>query len=207
MKSLPSQISHGRRTRSRNGCAQCIRVSLKCDETRPICRRCERLGFACDYSPRFIWKPHNPVKSLARSNAPVTTSHRAVCVCPGRLTEAQLHNLCQWGNPYPDFTQIHLLKIPVITNGSRVLHWTSPSQNNLVSQIMQLCQQYPTVRYSVGALMSLCGDCCHLSMLTRVDLAITKTKGFLCSSPSQANQDALAVSMVLLSQVTVCDDS
>lgn len=42
--------------RSRAGCAQCRRASRKCDEGKPICRRCARLSFSCDYRPRLVWK-------------------------------------------------------------------------------------------------------------------------------------------------------
>ncbi|KAF9893471.1 hypothetical protein FE257_010783 [Aspergillus nanangensis] len=90
------------------------------------------------------------------------------------------------------------------TDGSRVLHWTSPSQNEIVHQITQLCLQYPAVRYSIEALMSLCGGkCCSLSTFTRIDLAITQVKELFNSHPCHADENALAFSMVLLSQVAM----
>lgn len=37
--------------RSKNGCWICRIKHLKCDETRPICTSCAKLGIECDYSP------------------------------------------------------------------------------------------------------------------------------------------------------------
>lgn len=36
--------------RSRTGCHTCRRRKVKCDETRPVCRRCARLSRPCDWS-------------------------------------------------------------------------------------------------------------------------------------------------------------
>ncbi|KAL2810169.1 hypothetical protein BJX63DRAFT_403057 [Aspergillus granulosus] len=176
-----------RRTRSRTGCTQCVRVSIKCNEGRPMCQRCVRLAFACDYSTRFIWKPHKPPKppkSVVRSKPPITTSDCGVCACPGRLTETQLYNL-------------------FVMDGNRLLHWASPSQSDLVGKIARLYHQSPVVRLNIEALMSLLNECCGLSSLTRIDLAISQTKEFFGSDSSHVDQDVLAISMILLSQVAM----
>ncbi|KAF4947673.1 hypothetical protein FGADI_10244 [Fusarium gaditjirri] len=48
---LQSQLQQQPSTqRSRGGCQTCRVKKVKCDETRPICRRCIRLGFTCDYT-------------------------------------------------------------------------------------------------------------------------------------------------------------
>ncbi|KAL2795452.1 fungal-specific transcription factor domain-containing protein [Aspergillus keveii] len=48
-----SQSSSGRNgPRSRNGCWTCRTKKVKCDESRPQCRRCLRLKLLCDYKPR-----------------------------------------------------------------------------------------------------------------------------------------------------------
>ncbi|TPX16830.1 uncharacterized protein E0L32_003392 [Thyridium curvatum] len=39
-------------SRSRSGCWTCREKKVKCDEERPQCRRCVRLGRVCDYEPR-----------------------------------------------------------------------------------------------------------------------------------------------------------
>ncbi|KAG7404890.1 Lactose permease [Fusarium oxysporum f. sp. rapae] len=46
-----SQLQEQSRTqRSRGGCQTCRVKKVKCDETRPICRRCIRLELTCDYT-------------------------------------------------------------------------------------------------------------------------------------------------------------
>lgn len=46
-----SQLQHQPRTqRSRGGCQTCRVKKVKCDERRPICRRCIRLELTCDYT-------------------------------------------------------------------------------------------------------------------------------------------------------------
>jgi len=44
------------KTRSRAGCAKCKERKVKCDEQKPICLNCRRLGDrVCDYSLRLKW--------------------------------------------------------------------------------------------------------------------------------------------------------
>ncbi|KAH9888206.1 fungal-specific transcription factor domain-containing protein [Xylariomycetidae sp. FL2044] len=42
--------------RTRTGCQKCRERRVKCPEQRPICRHCERLGFACTYELRLCWQ-------------------------------------------------------------------------------------------------------------------------------------------------------
>ncbi|KAI9731045.1 MAG: hypothetical protein M1834_005508 [Cirrosporium novae-zelandiae] len=42
--------------RSRTGCWTCRTRKVKCDEGRPTCGQCFRLGHACDYSPRLSFR-------------------------------------------------------------------------------------------------------------------------------------------------------
>ena len=42
--------------RSRTGCWTCRTRKVKCDEGRPTCGQCTRLGHACDYSPRLSFR-------------------------------------------------------------------------------------------------------------------------------------------------------
>ncbi|KAK1671644.1 fungal-specific transcription factor domain-containing protein [Colletotrichum godetiae] len=45
-------------TRSRNGCAVCKSKRLKCDELKPNCSRCKRLGIPCPgYQKPLRWSP------------------------------------------------------------------------------------------------------------------------------------------------------
>ncbi|KIW42503.1 uncharacterized protein PV06_06048 [Exophiala oligosperma] len=42
--------------RSRTGCWTCRTRKVKCDERRPECGQCSRLGHTCDYSPRLAFR-------------------------------------------------------------------------------------------------------------------------------------------------------
>ncbi|KAL5333841.1 hypothetical protein BJX70DRAFT_403179 [Aspergillus crustosus] len=50
-KSDEPRIYHARRPhrKSREGCAKCKQRRVKCDETRPRCQKCEKLGLDCIY--------------------------------------------------------------------------------------------------------------------------------------------------------------
>ncbi|KAH2154332.1 hypothetical protein KXW37_001359, partial [Aspergillus fumigatus] len=41
--------------RSRSGCYTCRVRRKKCDETRPSCQACMKLGLKCDYKPPLWW--------------------------------------------------------------------------------------------------------------------------------------------------------
>ncbi|KAF5015100.1 hypothetical protein F66182_13682, partial [Fusarium sp. NRRL 66182] len=43
-------------SRSRTGCWTCRSRKVKCDERRPSCGQCARLGHRCDYSPRLTFR-------------------------------------------------------------------------------------------------------------------------------------------------------
>lgn len=46
--------------RSRTGCWTCRTRKVKCDEGRPVCAQCSRLGHNCDYSPRLAFRDDTP---------------------------------------------------------------------------------------------------------------------------------------------------
>lgn len=46
--------------RSRTGCWTCRTRKVKCDEGRPICGQCSRLGHNCDYIPRLSFRDDTP---------------------------------------------------------------------------------------------------------------------------------------------------
>ena len=46
--------------RSRTGCWTCRTRKVKCDEGRPVCGQCSRLGHVCDYSPRLSFRDDTP---------------------------------------------------------------------------------------------------------------------------------------------------
>ncbi|KAJ9294772.1 transcriptional regulator family: Fungal Specific TF [Paecilomyces variotii] len=86
--SVPSRVRLP--PRSRTGCWTCRRRKVKCDEGRPTCGQCARLGHVCDYNPRLsfrddtprvmgrmaevfttgnsVWDPTSPTRASSRSN-------------------------------------------------------------------------------------------------------------------------------------------
>ncbi|KAH7378960.1 fungal-specific transcription factor domain-containing protein [Cadophora sp. MPI-SDFR-AT-0126] len=58
--------------RSKSGCWTCRTRKVKCDETRPACRQCVRLGHNCDYNPRVSFKDDTP-RILERTQQVSTT--------------------------------------------------------------------------------------------------------------------------------------
>lgn len=57
-------------TRSRNGCHNCKRVKIKCDELKPICSNCIKVKAHCDYSLKLTWggRPFKKKRDSAELN-------------------------------------------------------------------------------------------------------------------------------------------
>ncbi|GMG56216.1 unnamed protein product [Ambrosiozyma monospora] len=56
-------------TKSRKGCATCKRRRVKCDECKPICGNCDRMGIECVYIPLDQQQQHlkqSKKKSISR---------------------------------------------------------------------------------------------------------------------------------------------
>lgn len=58
----PEQPDERKRDRSRFGCRPCKRRRVKCDETYPVCLRCQRRGEFCEAPSRsrHAWQPETP---------------------------------------------------------------------------------------------------------------------------------------------------
>ncbi|KAH8651370.1 fungal-specific transcription factor domain-containing protein [Xylariales sp. PMI_506] len=57
------------RSRSFTGCRTCRNRHMKCDETRPVCSTCQRLGLACEgYEARLFWAPDRIEKDSHRAS-------------------------------------------------------------------------------------------------------------------------------------------
>ncbi|KAJ5737920.1 uncharacterized protein N7483_003045 [Penicillium malachiteum] len=70
-KRLRVRKSRGRGLRTTNGCKQCRRRHLKCDEVKPICSACAKKEYACEFSTpqsrRNLWSPLSNQPILAAS--------------------------------------------------------------------------------------------------------------------------------------------
>ncbi|KAF4999665.1 hypothetical protein FDECE_11419 [Fusarium decemcellulare] len=57
--------------RSRSGCTECRRRRVKCDETFPMCIRCQKRGSFCQSAPRLTkWQHEAPWIKLGSASAP-----------------------------------------------------------------------------------------------------------------------------------------
>lgn len=55
------QLRGLRRPKSKNGCKECKLRRVKCDETFPVCLRCQRRGSLCESTPRLAhWQTEMP---------------------------------------------------------------------------------------------------------------------------------------------------
>ncbi|OKL55446.1 hypothetical protein UA08_09263 [Talaromyces atroroseus] len=83
-----------RHKRSRTGCLTCRSRGYKCDEARPTCNECRRLGLSCEgYGLRLLWKEDAAKRGIAhgrtslrtkgkrKHSSPAPESHQAYSNC------------------------------------------------------------------------------------------------------------------------------
>ncbi|KAI1341101.1 fungal-specific transcription factor domain-containing protein [Xylariaceae sp. FL0016] len=69
--------SKGTRSRTFTGCKTCRARHAKCDETRPKCKACQRLGLPCEgYGPQLCWIMDDSVPGTAALTAELRQNHR-----------------------------------------------------------------------------------------------------------------------------------
>ncbi|TIA56125.1 hypothetical protein D6C83_04089 [Aureobasidium pullulans] len=76
--------------KSRAGCAQCkkIHIKHKCNEIKPRCGRCDRLGLECEYRPDpSTLKPESSISSVNSTSRPVSP-------IPPTLSDTSQQPLC-----------------------------------------------------------------------------------------------------------------
>ncbi|KAH7141904.1 hypothetical protein EDB81DRAFT_723144 [Dactylonectria macrodidyma] len=56
--------------KSRNGCRNCKRRRIKCDENKPVCKNCSRCSIPCDFNPNNSINSAASAASAANANAP-----------------------------------------------------------------------------------------------------------------------------------------
>ncbi|KAH8655437.1 hypothetical protein BX600DRAFT_469647 [Xylariales sp. PMI_506] len=68
-KPYPARPKKTNIVRNRTGCRTCRLRKKKCDETKPVCRACQRIGVECQgYAPRFEFRDATP--SVAQDQSP-----------------------------------------------------------------------------------------------------------------------------------------
>ncbi|KAL3474346.1 fungal-specific transcription factor domain-containing protein [Aspergillus californicus] len=81
-------------SRARTGCWTCRSRRTKCDETRPVCRRCTRINASCGYGVRLTWHEESLARGVCHGRAAVQTArsrdlsiHRTNRQQPRRLNQ------------------------------------------------------------------------------------------------------------------------
>lgn len=67
-------VSRKSHPKSRNGCANCKKRRIKCDEVKPQCSNCEKHSIDCDFSSTS-W--HTPKSASTSSSSPQAQRHRS----------------------------------------------------------------------------------------------------------------------------------
>ncbi|KAI1152465.1 hypothetical protein F4825DRAFT_461816 [Nemania diffusa] len=81
-------------SRSKGGCGKCRARHLKCDETKPYCRRCSETGMACDGYPTGVLKNQMTIALIAPPIAAYAIPFRI----PGSQQDRRLlHYYCVQG--------------------------------------------------------------------------------------------------------------
>ncbi|PGH07014.1 hypothetical protein GX51_02054 [Blastomyces parvus] len=210
------------RTRSRTGCSQCVNVSRKCDEKRPLCGRCRRLGFACDYTPRLIWKKVQVARKSKSVSPRLNPPRQAVSTTtattpPTAATPSPPPSAAPLLSASPTLTTLpeslvcscdgrktdNELYQYFITSGTAIFNWDHEESLSPVQDILSLYWQFPTIRDQVNALMALHVQCCRVSSLISVDRAITQTMDFLTSPSAGSNPKVSVFTTILLSQISM----
>ncbi|KAK2757255.1 hypothetical protein FQN54_004769 [Arachnomyces sp. PD_36] len=82
----PTTTSRRCHTKSRNGCSQCKKRKVKCDEQAPCCRNCKKRGVRCDFETSWP-NSEPPASSKSKEDSPIqsissTTSDEAQELAP-----------------------------------------------------------------------------------------------------------------------------
>ncbi|CAG9945369.1 unnamed protein product [Clonostachys rosea f. rosea IK726] len=73
-----SSCDDTRKHRSRLSCRECRRRRVKCDETFPVCLRCQRRGDVCESQTRSrLWQPETPWLKTRKDNTSIISLSEA----------------------------------------------------------------------------------------------------------------------------------
>lgn len=75
--------------RSRNGCHNCKKQKIKCNEVKPTCSYCLKTGVKCDYSLKLTWggRPYKKVRKLNTDYTTISFESKHTEPSPAKLKE------------------------------------------------------------------------------------------------------------------------
>ncbi|UPK92679.1 hypothetical protein LCI18_003614 [Fusarium solani-melongenae] len=130
--------------RSRNGCWTCRGKAAKkrCDERRPICGRCIRLGLFCDYRPRL-----RKSKASRSSPSPSLTPRQPNPISPPASLAPPTEAPCSLSLAQIDHEAIRYFRTAFAS-----LHHTKNQEYSCISIMFNLAQEDPMVMHMALAL-------------------------------------------------------
>ncbi|KAF5631084.1 C6 zinc finger domain protein [Fusarium tjaetaba] len=151
--------------RSRNGCWTCRTKKVKCDEIRPVCRRCARLKLSCDYAPRLRAFPKGSsagtfvhssldfsrVKPSTRGNVPDESS----CGSPRSGSEEispSLSTAFQWGTYGMELGSEEIEAIQYFRESFSPLYIMKKPQYSAFAIMLRLATHDPLVLHMILAI-------------------------------------------------------
>ncbi|KAA8904973.1 fungal-specific transcription factor domain-containing protein [Sphaerosporella brunnea] len=83
-----------KQSKSRNGCVTCKAKRLKCDETKPTCRQCQKRGVPCGgYKKDFKWRPFEEAAIAGKGLKTTRKGIQKKKSPPSRITGEQLNQI------------------------------------------------------------------------------------------------------------------
>ncbi|KAF5576402.1 C6 zinc finger domain-containing protein [Fusarium pseudoanthophilum] len=151
--------------RSRNGCWTCRTKKVKCDEIRPVCRRCVRLKLSCDYAPRLRTFPKGSSagtfvhSSLDFSRVKPTprgdVSNKSLCSSPrsasGEISPS-LSTPFQWGTYGMELGSEEIEAIQYFRESFSSLYIMKKPQYSAFAIMLRLATHEPLVLHMVLAI-------------------------------------------------------
>ncbi|KAL2832764.1 hypothetical protein BJY01DRAFT_99498 [Aspergillus pseudoustus] len=145
--------------KSRNGCLECKRRHVKCDERQPVCSNCTTSERVCEYSSRFVSvPPRSPLpRSLVQSAPPTPASDSAGAASPGTSNDPA---------PVPFSDQpVNMLHVELFHNLYTQVHLTFDPTGSL-TWLPEIIRHSITTPYFVNAMLAF--SALHMST-TRPD--------------------------------------
>ncbi|OQU99645.1 Fungal Zn2-Cys6 binuclear cluster domain-containing protein [Cladophialophora immunda] len=191
-------------SRSRTGCSSCLSASRKCDETKPTCQRCTRLGFRCNYERPLRWK-NAVLTGNVPSNVIISDRHEGGSPqwprekSPARSNHGRDHNPPSVILQSIDDNQ---LIERFLTSGHLQFHWSNMWDNQFVKTYGSLCFTYPPVREAIVAFELLEQFGSSPVALARVSSALSIFQSRLRGS-IETNNDILLAAGFLMCHVAM----
>lgn len=162
--------------KSRNGCFTCKQRKKKCDEVKPVCGHCKRLGFICNYGFKLSWVSKN--QKLGKDGVELPPNFRVIEIINftrnDMMESMPTHHDYDFEFPRQDVPQYlfeELKKDPIIgpriseqylfslyknvLSKTKSFAGSNEACNDFVQIVIPKCDKFPALYHSVLALSAL----------------------------------------------------